>query len=90
MSTAVFEQPGGRESLEKFVDALTQLLDRIVSARSEFDDLRVDLIVAITALPLGYMVEFDAGQLGDLDLAGCGVVFDVYSADGAEETDHGM
>jgi hypothetical protein len=67
-------------------EALGQLLDRIVSARSESDDLRVDLIVAITAHPLGYMVELDAGQLAVLDSAGCGVVFDVYSADDAESS----
>jgi len=80
VSTVLFEQHGTWDTLDGFVDAIGGLLDRIATAETEFGELQVDLIVKITARPLGYMVELGADHLERLRAANCGIVFDVYSS----------
>jgi len=86
VSSAVFVQPGECASLGGFVEALGTLLDEIGNARPGPDDVRVDLVVALTAQPLGCMVELNARQLAHLGAAGCGIVLDVYSGGRDEES----
>lgn len=81
VSTAIFEWPASWRSLGEFVDELGEVLASIGEARSDADDFSVDLVVAITSRPLGYVVELGDAQLSLLASVRCGLVVDAYSSD---------
>lgn len=85
VSTAVFEQAGAWDSLGMFVEAMGPLLDRVRTSRRGSEDLRVDLLVSVTARPLGYIIQLDPGHVAALGAAGCGLAVDSYSFDGGED-----
>ena len=71
VSTASFNLWDRLESLDGVVPQILELLTRVTTR----DDLVVDVVVAVTARPLGYIMDLSAEQLRSLGLAGCGISF---------------
>jgi hypothetical protein len=58
--------------VEPVVDALADV------RRQRNPSLVADVVVTVMAAPSGVMLDLNAGQIGRLALAGCGVVVNTY------------
>jgi hypothetical protein len=69
--------------LKPYIAVLQPILERLMDRHLSVD-CSVDLVVAITGRPMGFISILEPATIYQLGTVGCGVVFDVYS-DGEPE-----
>lgn len=80
VSTASFEKHGSWDELGPYIDELVPVL-KSAGPQALAGVVQVDLVIAMTARPMGFIIEVNAAQIAVLGSIRCGLIVDSYSGE---------